>query len=112
MGNYKTDEDMWKLISPPCVRSRARPLRVRVRVDGGAGGGGEIMHLAMWKLISPPVRRQGANPNPNPDPNPNPTPNLCEVDVFEGARHGPYEYNGWAGFHKAFILARAREPSP
>ena len=45
------------------------------------------------------------DPNPNPNPNPKPKPNLCEVDVFEGARHGPYEYNGWAGFHKALILA-------
>ena len=47
------------------------------------------------------------DPNPNPNPNPKPKPNLCEVDVFEGARHGPYEYNGWAGFHKALILALA-----
>ena len=26
---------------------------------------------------------------------------LCEVDVFEASRPGPYGYNGWSGFHKA-----------
>ena len=73
---------------------------------------GELCEVAVSEVEPSSVILTHPNPKPKPNPNPNPKPNLCEVDVFEGARHGPYEYNGWAGFHKALILALALALTP
>ena len=49
MGNYKTDEDMWKLLSNPNPKPNAKPN---------------------------PNPSPNPNSNPSPNPNPNPNPDL------------------------------------
>ena len=41
MGNYKTDEDLWKLVSPPCgVKGEGAAAAGGGGGSGGGGGGG------------------------------------------------------------------------